>query len=131
LGSITYLLKLGRVLSCFSLGLITKVKGMERWGPRMQLENYIHTPKNVKECVHTLPSKLPLWELESQKNPKNLKNDSKGQNSLDWWFFYTIENLLKYKCIKWVRMIHLNIFTRQVMAKKRAESQSVNLTPNH
>jgi hypothetical protein len=39
--------------------------------------------ENVKERAHTLPSGLPLWELESQGSSKFLDSDLKGQNSLD------------------------------------------------
>jgi hypothetical protein len=43
--------------------------------------------------------------------------------------FYIIGKLLKHRCLKWARIVHLDIKT-QVMAKRRAESQTTSLTPN-
>jgi hypothetical protein len=53
--------------------------------------------------------KWPPIELEPQWTPEFLKDDYKGQNSLDWRVFYIIEKLLKRKCLKWTRMTHLDI----------------------
>jgi hypothetical protein len=50
--------------------------------------------ESAKEWTPTLPSELPLWELESQWILKSSKGDGKGQNSLDWKVIYIIENLL-------------------------------------
>jgi hypothetical protein len=47
----------------------------------MQPENRFHTPKSVKECTHTIPSGLPLWELESLWSPKSSKSNLKGQTN--------------------------------------------------
>jgi hypothetical protein len=58
--------------------------------------------ESVREWAHTLPSGFPLWELESWGTSKFLKNDLKGQNSLDWTNSYTIGKLLRCKCLKWV-----------------------------
>jgi L-rhamnose isomerase len=63
--------------------------------------------ENVKEWTSTLPSELPLWELESRWTPKFLESDCKGQNLLDWGIPYIIENLLGRKCLKCVCMTHL------------------------
>jgi hypothetical protein len=57
--------------------------------------------KSVREWTHTLPSGLPLWELESRWTPKSLEGDCNGQTSLDWNILYTIGKLLKHKCLKW------------------------------
>jgi hypothetical protein len=43
-----------------SLGLATKSKGMERWGPRMQLGSHIHILGNAKECEGMSPH-TPKW----------------------------------------------------------------------
>jgi hypothetical protein len=39
--------------------------------------------KNVREWTLTLPSELPLWELESLWTPKSSKSNYKSQNPLD------------------------------------------------
>jgi len=46
-----------------------------------------HAPKSVGECEEmnphlTLPSELPLWELEFRWTLEPSKNDCKGQNPL-------------------------------------------------
>ncbi len=53
-----------------------------------------HTPK----WAPTLGVKKSPWTLEY------LESDFKGQNSLDWRLPYTIEKILKLKCLKWVHM---------------------------
>jgi len=65
--------------------------------------------KSVRERTFTLPSELPCWELESQWTPECSKNDCKGQNSMALVFLHTIKKLLKCKCLKWVRITHLDI----------------------
>jgi hypothetical protein len=43
---------------------------------------------------------------------------------------YIIRKLLKRKCLKWARIVHLE-FETQVMAKRRAGSRTASLTPDH
>jgi hypothetical protein len=43
---------------------------------------------------------------------------------------YIIGKLLKFKCLKWDHMT-IWIFATQVMAKRKAESQTDNLIPDH
>jgi hypothetical protein len=42
---------------------------------------------------------------------------------------YIIGKLLELRCLKWACIVHLESET-QVMAKRRAESQTTNLTPD-
>jgi hypothetical protein len=65
-----------------------------------------------------------------KRTPKSSERDCRGQNSSLRRFFYIIGNLLKLKCLKWVRIAHLNTIT-QVMAKRKAGSQIGSLTPDH
>jgi hypothetical protein len=58
--------------------------------------------ENVKEWTHTLPSGLPLWELESLWNIEFLERDLGGQNSLNWKFSYIIGIFLKCRCVQWL-----------------------------
>jgi hypothetical protein len=83
--------------------------------PRMQ--------KNVREWVHTPPSGLSLWDLESQKTSEYLESDLKGQNSLDWKVPYAIGIFLIHRCLKWIHMIHLNIYNISYGRNKSRESK--------
>jgi len=65
---------------------------------------------NVREWAHTLPNGFPFWELDSRWTLEFSKSDLKGENSLDWKVLYTIEKLLRCKCLKWAHMIHLNAY---------------------
>ncbi len=64
--------------------------------------------ENVREWTPTLPSELPLWELDSRWTFESLENDFRGQNPLDWRVPYVIGNLLELKCLKWACMTHLD-----------------------
>jgi hypothetical protein len=69
-----------------------------------------HVPRSAKKCEGMNPhtfKELPLWELESWWIPECSKGDRKGQNPMDWGVFYIIGKILKLKCLKWARMIHL------------------------
>ncbi len=65
--------------------------------------------ESVKEWTPTLLSELPLWELDSQWTSKFSKSNCRGQNPLDWKVPYIIGKFLECRCLKWVRMTHLNI----------------------
>jgi len=86
--------------------------------------------ENVKQWAHTLPSGLPFWKLKSRWTPKFSKSILTSQNSLNGVFFYTIWKNLKHRCLKWGHII-IWVLTTQIMAKRKVESQIVNLTPNH
>jgi hypothetical protein len=80
---------------------------------------------SVRECeewTSTLPSELPLWELEFWWTPKFSKSNYKGQNPLDWKVLYIIGNFLERRCPKWA-CITIWVIKTQVMAKRRVESQ--------
>jgi hypothetical protein len=86
--------------------------------------------ENVREWTSTLPSELPLWELESWWISRFSESNCKGQNTLNWKVFYIIEKILECRSLKWACMIHL-VPKTQVMAKRRARSQIDNLTLDH
>jgi hypothetical protein len=56
---------------------------MERCRPKMQPENHIYTPENVRECTHTLSNELPLWELECLWRLEFSKRYFRGKKSLN------------------------------------------------
>ncbi len=66
----------------------------------------------------TLPGEFPFWELDFQWTPEFLEGNCRGQNSLDRRVFYIIWNLLKHKCLKWVRMTHLGYVKHKLWPKE-------------
>jgi hypothetical protein len=85
-----------------------------------------HAPESVGRCEGM---KLPLQELVSQWTPESSKSDYKGQKSLDWTNYYTIEC---WNINVWNGLARpIWVLKTQVMAEKRAENQSANLTPDH
>ncbi len=71
-------------------------------------ENATHTPKSGK--------------MESSGTPKNSKLNLKGQISLHWNVLGLIGKFLKFRCLKWPRMSHLNIYSPSYGQKKGQES---------
>jgi hypothetical protein len=87
--------------------------------------NHISCSRECKKMWRnepSLPNELSSWELESQMDSWISKSDCKGQNSMDWSVPYIIEKLLERKCLKWVRMTHLNIWNTSYNQKKGEES---------
>jgi hypothetical protein len=79
-------------------------------GQEWSLRVTFHAPRNIREregMNPTLPSELPLWKLEFWWTLESSENNCKGQNSLDWKVPYTIEKILKLKCLKWAHITHL------------------------
>ncbi len=76
----------------------------------------------MKEWTLTFPSELPFWELESQWTPKSSKGDCRGQYPSFWKVHYIIEKLLKFKCLKWAHMTHLDIWNTSYDQKKGRKS---------
>jgi hypothetical protein len=79
--------------------------------------------ESVREWAHTLSSGLPLWKLESLWSLEFSKSNLKGQNSLDWIFLFTIEKILRCRCLKWAHMIHLNTYNTIYGWKKWQKSK--------
>jgi hypothetical protein len=95
------------------------------WAKSEAQKSHFMLPKvleNVREWTFTLPSELPLWNLESRWTPKSLESNFKGQNPLDWRVPYIIKNLLERKCLKWTYMTHLDISNTSYGQKKGWES---------
>jgi hypothetical protein len=59
--------------------------------------------ESVREWATTLPSELPLWELESRWSLESSKSNCKGQNPLDR-VPCIIGKFLELKCLNWARM---------------------------
>jgi hypothetical protein len=81
--------------------------------------------ESMGECENwtsTLSSELSLWELASRWTFESSYSNCKGQNPLDWRVPYITGKLLKRRCLKWVRMTHLNIWNTSYGQKKGWES---------
>jgi hypothetical protein len=65
---------------------------------------------------------LSFWELDSSWILKFSRCDYKGQTPLHWGVLYINEKLLKHRCLKWVRMTHLDIWNTSYGQKKGHES---------
>jgi hypothetical protein len=72
--------------------------------------------------IFTLPREPPLWELESRWTFESSERDCRGQNLIYWWIIYIIGKILELKCLKWVRMTHLDISNISYGQKKGQES---------
>jgi hypothetical protein len=94
-----------------SLGLATKAKGSQGCGPRRVWEGRL-----------TLPSEFSFWELESRRTPELSASDCRCQNTLHWRVLSIIGKLLKFRCLKWVRMTCLDICNTSYGKKKGRES---------
>jgi hypothetical protein len=70
--------------------------------------------KNVKMKIH-IP-KMRTWEYVG--TPETLENDCRGQNISDLRVLYIIGKLLKFRCLKWARMTHLDICSTSYGKKK-------------
>ncbi len=71
-------------------------------------EGEAHTPKS--------------GNLESSRTPKNLELELKGQKTSHWSVLGVIGKVLKYRCLKWPRIGHLDICSPSYGRKKGQES---------
>jgi hypothetical protein len=65
-------------------------------------------------------SHVGSWSPE--RTPESSERDCNGQNSLPWGVIYIIEKLLKFRCLKWARIAHLDIWNTSYGQKKGRES---------
>jgi len=115
------------------LGLATKAKRGCKVAGQEEPESHITYSrefKKVREWTLTLPRQLPLWEMDYRWSLETSESDFNSQNLMDCDIFYIIGKLLERKCLKWLALL-IWTFETQVMAKRRAESQTANLTSDH
>jgi hypothetical protein len=108
-----------------SFRLVTKARDYKLVGQKGSRGSHLMllgVQKSVKEWTLTLPSELPFWKLESQWTLKFLKSNCKGQIALNWDVLYIIRKILKFKCLKWAHMTHLDIWNTNSSQKKSRES---------
>jgi hypothetical protein len=73
----------------------------------VKCEDETHTPKS--------------GNLESSGTPENSELKFRGKNTFHGGFFYTIGKVLKFRCPKWPRMSHLDIWSSSYRQKKGRE----------
>jgi hypothetical protein len=71
-------------------------------------EGEAHTPKS--------------GNLESSRTPENSELELKGQNTSHWGVLGVIEKVLKFRCLNWPRIGHLDICSPSYGQKKGRES---------
>jgi hypothetical protein len=87
---------------------------------------------NLPMCFHVA---TPLWakcegeahtpksgNLESSETPESSELELKGQNTSHWGFFGVIGKVLKFRCLNWPRIGHLDICSPSYGQKKGRES---------
>jgi len=75
----------------------------------------------LEECEDdTHIPKMGTWE--SSETPKTSEFNCRGQNTLPWGFLHVVEKLLKFRCQKWPRMSHLDIYSTSYGKKKGRKS---------
>ncbi len=103
--------------------------------PRQRVAR-LRTKRETQESLHMLPGMQRVWGNEpshSQVNshvgnwslewsPEFSERDFKGQNPLPWRFFCIIGKLLKFRCLKWARIAHLDVCITSYGQKKGRES---------
>jgi hypothetical protein len=108
-----------------ALGSRPRQGGCKVAGQEGSLGVTYHVPRSAKECEgmnpHT-PKWTPCWELESQWTPESSKRNSRGQNPSVQRVLYIIAKLLKFKCLKWAHIAHLDIWNANYDQKKGWES---------
>jgi hypothetical protein len=91
-----------------TLGSRPKQRHGKVWAKSTTQESHFHSRECEGMNPHTLPSGLPLWELESFWSREYSKKYIRGQNSLDQRVPSTIGKILKLKFLKWVHLTHLS-----------------------
>jgi hypothetical protein len=75
----------------------------------------------LRECEdETHTPEMGTWK--SSRTLESSEFDCKGQNTLHWEVFYIIGNLSKFRCRKWARLSHLDIYSTSYGQKKGRES---------
>jgi hypothetical protein len=117
-----------------SLGLATKTRGCKVAGQEKDPRVTSHAFRSAKECEGMNPHTPKGTPMLGVGVPNGLPN---FQSVIAWVkthcfkkIIYIIENLLKCRCLKWVRIAHLDIWNTSYDQKKGRES-NCHLTPKH
>jgi hypothetical protein len=103
--------------------------------PRQRVAR-LRAKRETWESHHLLPRVQRVWGNEPSHSPvnshceswspkwtpKSSERDCRGHNPSVWKFLYIIEKLLKRWCLKWARIVHLDIWNTSYGQKKGQES---------
>jgi hypothetical protein len=108
-----------------SLGLATKTKGYKVAGQEGNPRAFHMLPGVQRVWGHEpshsqVKSHVGSWSPE--RTLEFLECNRRGQNSSPWRVLYIIGKLLKCRCLKWVRIAHLDIWNPSYGQKKDRES---------
>ncbi len=78
--------------------------------------------ENARDGAQQLPSALPLWELHPCKNLECLEPWLEKQTSTKLGPYDTIGKVLKFKCLKCLHIVHLDLICMNYDQKKGQES---------
>ncbi len=113
--------------SCnLSIRFVTKARACKVVGQERKLDSHISCSQECKRVWGNDPSCSQVnshFESQSLKwTLEFLESNYRGQNSMNWGIPYIIGKILKRRCLKWVRMTHLNICNTSYGRKKGWES---------
>jgi hypothetical protein len=103
--------------------------------PRQRVAR-LRAKRETQESLHMLLRVQRVWGNEPshsqvnshvgswspQRTSESSECDCRGQNSLPWKVLYIFEKLLKFRCLKWARITHLDIYNTSYGQKKGRES---------
>jgi hypothetical protein len=117
----------GKVVATLAFGSRPRQGGCKVAGLIVDPGVTSHAPgsaKSVREWTLTLPNELPCWELGRVEVPETSESDLRGQISMACDALYINGKLLKFRCPKWARIAHLDIWNTSYGQKKAQESNS-------
>jgi hypothetical protein len=111
-----------------SIWLATKARGLRGCGPRSRPGSHITCSRECKEfreCEGMNPH-TPKWtpmlgvgeSWSPERTPEISESVLRGQNTMACYDLYINGKLLKCKCLKWARIVHLDIWNTSYGQKK-------------
>jgi hypothetical protein len=112
-------------VATLALGLWPR-QGLAKVWAKSEPESHIPCSQKCKKVGGNEPPHSQVGShfgvLESWWSLEYLESDCKGQNPLEWNVPYIIEKILKFKCLKWACMTHLDTYNARYGQKKGHES---------
>jgi hypothetical protein len=111
-----------------------KAKGMKRWRLRVQPVSHIHLPE-IREESKGISPHIPKWApalgIGVPRDFQIFKKWFEGPKFIRLKSFLCHWNFFKEVDVQNGLVWSIWILTTQVMVEKKADSQNVNLIPNH
>ncbi len=114
-----------QIVATLTLGSWTR-QGVARLQAKRETRESCHMLQRVQRVWGNEPSHSQVNSHVGSWSPKRTHEFSernyKGQNSLPIRVLYIIETILKHRCLKWARIVHLDIWNTSYGQKKGRES---------